>query len=77
MMTTSVLDRVPVERISERAARARPGVVVLTVIAAVFFGLGWVTCKAFSGAWFAAAWCGSAVAEGWIAAKAAQQPRRT
>jgi uncharacterized membrane protein len=73
MMTTDVLDRVPVERISERARQVNPGRVALTVIAVVLFGLGWVTFKAFAGAWFVAAWCGSAVAEGWIAAKAGQR----
>jgi hypothetical protein len=69
-VTTSVLDQIPVERISERAAQARPHVVVLTVIAAVLFGLGWVSFKAFAGAWFVLAWCGSAVIEGWQSARA-------
>jgi hypothetical protein len=67
---TTVLDRVPVERISERARTASPGRVVLTVIAAVLFGLGWVTYKALAGVWFVIAWCGAAVAEGWQSARA-------
>lgn len=77
-MTASVLDRVPVDAITERARSARPGRTVLTVIAAVLFGLGWVTCKGLSVAWLAVAWCGSAVAEGWLAARGPQrrpQPR--
>lgn len=68
---TTVLDRVPVERIGERARAANPGRVVLTVIAALFFALGWITCKTCAGAWLVIAWCGSAVAEGWITARAA------
>jgi hypothetical protein len=66
---TDVLDRIPVEQINARARQARPGRAVLTVIAAVLFGLGWVTFKTFTVTWFAVAWCGSAVAEGWIAAR--------
>jgi hypothetical protein len=48
-------------------------VVVLTVIAAVLFGLGWVSFKTFAGAWFVLAWCGSAVIEGWQSARAEQR----
>jgi hypothetical protein len=68
----TVLDRIPVDNITARAHRARPGRAALTVIAAVLFGLGWATYKAFAVAWLAAAWCGSAVIEGWQAARAAQ-----
>lgn len=73
MMTTSVLDRVDVERISERAREANPGRVALTVIAAVLFGLGWAAFKTFAVSWLVIAWCGSAVIEGWQAGRAAQR----
>lgn len=70
---TAVLERVPVERISERARSASPGRVVLTVIAAVLFGLGWAAFKAVAVSWLVIAWCGSAVVEGWQSARAAQR----
>ena len=70
---TTVLDRVPVERISERARGADPARVVLTVIAGVLFGLGWAAWKVAAGAWLVIAWCGCAVAEGW---QSARDPQR-
>jgi uncharacterized membrane protein (DUF485 family) len=70
---TSVTERIPLDRIEQRARHARPGRAVLVVIASLLFALGWVTCKAFAVAWLALAWCGSAVAEGWISARAGQE----
>lgn len=70
---TSLTERIPLDRIEHRARHARPGRAVLTVIAAVLFGLGWLTCKAFAAAWLALAWCGSAVIEGWQSAKAGRR----
>ena len=61
----TVAARVPVEAIGERARQARPGRAVLTVIAAVLFGLGGVTAKAAGGLWLALAWCVVAVKLGW------------
>jgi len=71
----TVLDRIPIDDISARARQARPGRVLLTVVAAVLFGLGWLAYKACAVTWLAAAWCGSAVIEGWQQARAAQQAR--
>jgi hypothetical protein len=70
---TSLTERIPLDRIERRARHARPGRVLLTVIAAVLFALGWLACKAFAVAWLALAWCGSALAEGWISARAGQE----
>jgi len=64
---------VPLDRIERRARQAHPGRVLLTVIAAILFAAGWVTYKACAVAWLAAAWCGSAVIEGWQSAKAGQR----
>lgn len=61
---------VPLDRIEGRARQARPGRAVLLVVAGVLFGLGWVAFKACALSWLAVAWCGAAVAEGWLAAKA-------
>ena len=70
---TSLTERVPLDRIEHRARHARPGRVLLTVIAAVLFALGWTACKAFALAWLAAAWCASAVIEGWTSARTGQE----
>jgi uncharacterized membrane protein YedE/YeeE len=53
---TALLDRVPVESITEQARQVRPGRAVLTLIAGVLFGLGWVTARALGVAWLAVAW---------------------
>ena len=66
-MTTTVLDRVPVDEITAQAREVRFWRTVLTVIAAVLFGLGWVTARVFAVAWLAASWSWVAVREGWRA----------
>ena len=70
---TTVAERVPLDRIEQRARQAHPGRAVLVVIASVLFGLGWLACRACAAAWLALAWCGSAVIEGWMSAKAGQR----
>lgn len=70
---TSVTERIPLDRIEQRARHARPGRAVLVVIASLLFGLGWLACKTCAVAWLALAWCGSAVIEGWQSAKAGQR----
>lgn len=69
---TALLERVPVDRITREARDAHPGVVVLTVIAAVLYGVGWLVAKAFGVVWLAAAWCGVAVKVGWQEARASR-----
>jgi uncharacterized membrane protein YedE/YeeE len=70
---TSLTERIPLDRIEQRARHARPGRAVLVVIASLLFALGWVACKACALAWLAAAWCASAVIEGWQQARAGQE----
>lgn len=72
-MALSAADRIPLDRIGDRARAARPGRAVLVVIAAVLFGLGWAACRACALSWLAVAWCGCAVIEGWQSAKAGQR----
>jgi hypothetical protein len=70
-MTVS-LDRVPVDRISSEAREVRFGVTVLTLIAAVLYGLGWVLGKAFVVTWHALVWSWTAIRLGWIEAQDAR-----
>lgn len=71
-----VLDRVPVSRITDEARQVRFGYTVLTVIAGLLYALGWLIAKAFTGAWFVAAWLGTAVKVGWTDARAGRGPTR-
>jgi hypothetical protein len=58
---TAVLERVPLDAITEQARQVRFWRTVLTVIAGVLFGAGWLTARA----WLAVAWCAVAFREGW------------
>jgi len=59
------LDDVMVDQIGADARAADPGRVLLTVIAVVFFTIGWVAAKVLGGLWLAVAWSGMAVRAGW------------
>lgn len=61
----TVLDRVPVERITAEARQVEFGRMLLTLIGAVFYAVGWVAAKVFGVLWFAAAWSATAVKVGW------------
>jgi hypothetical protein len=64
-VTTDLLERVPVDSITEQARQVKFWRSVATVIAAILFGAGWLVAKAFGVTWFALVWCGCAVREGW------------
>ena len=64
---TTLADRVPVDSITQQAREVKFGRAVLTLIAAVLFGLGWVTSRVFAVLWLAFAWSGTAVRVGWEA----------
>ena len=70
---TPLAERVPLDRIERRARRAHPGRVLLSVVAAVLFGLGWLAYRLCAITWLAVAWCGSAVIEGWQTARAGRE----
>jgi hypothetical protein len=65
MMTTTILDRVPVEHITEQARQAHPGRAVAVVLATVLLRTGWLLARSLSAFWLGAAWCAIAVREGW------------
>lgn len=66
---TTLAERIPLDEITEQAREVRFGRSVLTVIAAVLFGLGWLVAKAFGVTWLALAWSAVAVREGWREAR--------
>jgi hypothetical protein len=60
-LVTTVLRRVPVERISEQAREIRVGRLLLTLAAGLLFALGWLVGAVFR----ALVWCAVAVKVGW------------
>jgi len=67
-------DHALTERITIEARQTHFWRTVLTVIAALLFGVGWLSFKTLAGIWFVAAWCGAAVKVGWQEARTADRP---
>lgn len=67
---TAVLDRVPLDRISTEAREVHFGRLVLTILAGILFGIGWLAAKAVALVWRAIAWAAVAVKIGWTEARA-------
>jgi hypothetical protein len=61
----AILDGAIVERINAEAREVHFGRTVLTLVAAVLFGLGWLTARIFGVIWLALAWSVTAVKVGW------------
>lgn len=59
------VDRVPVERITREARQVHFWRSVLTLLAGLLFGLGWLAAKAFAVLWLAGVWSATAVKVGW------------
>lgn len=68
-MAVAWVDRVPVERITAEAKQVSFWRSVLRLLAAVLFGLGWLTAKAFAVLWLAGVWSVTAVRLGWQEAR--------
>lgn len=66
---TTVLRRVPVERISDQAREIRAGRLLLTLVAGLLFAVGWSAGAAFR----ALVWCAVAVKVGWQDGRKARQ----
>lgn len=62
---TALTERIPLDGITAQAREVHFWRTVLTVIAALLFGLGWVMAKTFALVWLAFAWSAVAVREGW------------
>jgi hypothetical protein len=58
---TTITQRIPLDEITAQAHQVRFGRVLLAVLAALFFGIGWVAGRVF----LAVAWCAVAVRVGW------------
>lgn len=65
----TILARVPLAEINTQARDVHFGRTLLTVIAAVLFGAGWLAAKVVAAVWLAVAWSAVAVKVGWHEAR--------
>lgn len=59
------VDTVVLDRITTQAREIRFSRVLLTVLASMFYALGWVTARGFGVIWLAMTWTAVAVKVGW------------
>jgi hypothetical protein len=59
------VDTVVLDRITTQARQIRFSRVALTVLAGMFFAVGWVAAKTFGAVWLAMTWTAVAVKVGW------------
>lgn len=59
------VDTVVLDRITTQAREIKFSRVLLTVLAGIFYGLGWITARAFGVIWLAMTWTAVAVKVGW------------
>lgn len=71
----AVLERVPVDRITDKAREIRFSRSVVVALCGLLYALGWIAAKAFGLLWFSAVWVGAAVVVGWTDARKPKQPR--
>ncbi len=64
-----LLERVPVERITIEAREVHPGRALLTLIAGIFYGIGWLAGKVLGAVFLAVVWSWTAVKVGWVEAR--------
>lgn len=69
-------DAARLDRISTQAREVHLGRLVLTVLAAVLFGIGWAAFKSSAAFAVALAWSIAAVRVGWTDAKASRATQR-
>jgi hypothetical protein len=65
----TLLHRVPVDRITAQARTVKFSHVLLTLIAAVLYAVGWAAGKVLGAIWLAIAWSGTAVKVGGVEAR--------
>jgi hypothetical protein len=59
------VDTVVLDRITTQARQIRFSRVLLTVVASLLYGIGWITARAFGVLWLALTWSAVAVKVGW------------
>lgn len=69
MSVTELLERVPVDDITETAHRITPGRTVAALAGGLFFLIGWLSAFIIGGLWFCCKWVFSAALVGWKTAR--------
>lgn len=72
----TVLDRVPVDRITLEAREVHIGRSLLTLLAGLFYILGWAVAKLVNVVGFTLAWSWTAIKVGWAEGRASAAPAR-
>jgi hypothetical protein len=70
------LDDMLVHDITARARQIQFSRVFLTVLAGMFYGIGWITARTFGVIWLAMTWTAVAVKVGWTEGRRTPPPRR-
>lgn len=73
---TTLTNQIHLDEITEQARAAKPGRTILTVVAAVLFGLGWCAAKTFAVVWLGVTWGFTAVRVGWQSAHGPSRSQR-
>lgn len=73
---TALTEQFSLDDLEAKAREVRPGRTLLTALAAVLFGIGWVTARVFAVAWLAFTWSWVAVREGWRASHGPSRAQR-
>ena len=68
-MVAPILQRVPVDRITVEARDVHPVRFLLTLIAGVLYGVGWLAGKVLGAVFLAVVWSATAVKVGWQEAR--------
>jgi hypothetical protein len=71
---TAITERLDLDAITAQARDVRFWRTVLTAVAGVLFGVGWVVAKAFGVVWLASAWVFVAVRAGYREGRGARVP---
>lgn len=71
----SVMREVPVDRITREAREIHFWRTVLTLVAGLLYGIGWLVAKLFTGFWLALAWTFTAVKLGWQEGRKSNRPQ--
>lgn len=72
-----LLDTQRLDRITAEARQIQFGRVLLTVLASIFYGIGWITARGFGVLWLALTWSAVAVKVGWQEGRRKSAPKRT
>lgn len=77
-MTTldQLLDTQRLDRITAEARQVQVGRTLLTVLAAVLFGVGWIVARTVNALWLGLAWSAVAVKVGWVEGRRAAPRKR-